>query len=129
VGKGALAPCPPFKSIGRDGGHASLCPPYEVSIRVSHTFIAEMIGRIGKAKRGHPLLSERSGNILQITTPIGRKKTTFDEAMKTAMRPIRNARDFPMLLRIKVNVVDMTLKVVVANGVLPIAALPDAFLP
>src|SRR5438067_8656910 len=28
AGKGALASCPPF-CLGRVGGHASLCPPYE----------------------------------------------------------------------------------------------------
>jgi NAD(P)-dependent dehydrogenase (short-subunit alcohol dehydrogenase family) len=31
VGKGALAPCPPFLApLSMDGGHASLCPPYEL---------------------------------------------------------------------------------------------------
>jgi hypothetical protein len=32
VGKGTLAPCPPsIRVIDRNGGHASLCPPYEVT--------------------------------------------------------------------------------------------------
>ena len=29
VGKGALAPCPPRQRAYQDGGHASLCPPYQ----------------------------------------------------------------------------------------------------
>ena len=45
------------------------------------------------------------------------------------MRPIRYARDMSMLQRIEMNVVDMALQIgVVANGVLPIATLPDALL-
>jgi len=31
VGKGALAPCPPFYFPRQDGGHAALCPPYAAS--------------------------------------------------------------------------------------------------
>ena len=46
------------------------------------------------------------------------------------MRPIAYARDVSVLHRIKVNVVNMTFEIrVVANGVLPIAALPDALFP
>jgi hypothetical protein len=75
---------------------------------------------VGKAKRAHPSLSERSGDILQITAPIGRKQPTFDEAMKTAVPPIHNARDFAVLHWIEVNVIDVAFEVgVVANGVLP----------
>ncbi|HEV7601154.1 MAG TPA: hypothetical protein VGO49_13010 [Bradyrhizobium sp.] len=50
--------------------------------------------------------------------------------MKAAVRPIQNAPDVSVLHRIEVNVVDMALEIgIVANGVLPIAALPDAFFP
>src|SRR6478672_192446 len=32
-GKGALAPCPPFFFQSHEnGGHASLCPPYEINL-------------------------------------------------------------------------------------------------
>src|SRR3954462_13673532 len=39
VGKGALAPCPPIRTLALDGGHAALCPPYE-TIKKSHCVIA-----------------------------------------------------------------------------------------
>ena len=43
------------------------------------------------------------------------------------MRPIPDPRQQPVLDRVDVDVVDMTSEVVlVANGVLPIAPLPDA---
>jgi hypothetical protein len=33
VGKGALAPCPPcISKFDGNGGHASLCPPYDYVI-------------------------------------------------------------------------------------------------
>jgi hypothetical protein len=80
---------------------------------------------VGKAKRAHLSLSERSGDLLQITAPVGRKKPTFDETMKAAVRPIGDPRDFRVLHRIEVNVIDVAFKVgVVANGVLPKATLP-----
>src|SRR5258708_26265631 len=37
VGKGALAPCPPFLSGDGFGGHASLCPPYDRYDRSPYT--------------------------------------------------------------------------------------------
>ena len=48
--------------------------------------------------------------------------------MKTAVRPIADARDKAVPDRIVVNVVDMPREIViVANDVLPVAPLPDAF--
>lgn len=50
--------------------------------------------------------------------------------MKTAMRPVGYAGDVPVLHGIEMNVIDMSFEIrFVAYGVLPIAALPDAFLP
>ena len=50
--------------------------------------------------------------------------------MKTAMWPIGYARDMSMFHRIEMNVIDMAFKIGVgANGMLPIAALPDSFFP
>ena len=45
------------------------------------------------------------------------------------MRPIGDARDVPMLHRIEMDIIDMALKIrVIANGMFPIAPLPDTFL-
>ena len=45
------------------------------------------------------------------------------------MRPIDHARNMSMLYRIEVNVIDMPIEIgFVADGMLPITALPDSFL-
>jgi hypothetical protein len=67
-------------------------------------------------------------DIPHVASPIRCKQTAFDITMEAAMRPIRNPRDVSMLYRIEMNVIDVTFKIrVVTNGVLPVAALPDAF--
>jgi hypothetical protein len=67
-------------------------------------------------------------NILHVPTPIGSKQFAFDIAMEAAVGPVRYARDVSMLHWIEMNVVDVALKIrVIANCVLPIAALPNAF--
>jgi hypothetical protein len=43
---------------------------------------------VGKAKRAHHSLPERTGNIPEITAPVGREKAAFDEAMKAAVGPV-----------------------------------------
>ena len=49
-------------------------------------------------------------------------------AVKTAERPISRARHQPMFRRIVMDVINMPLEIgIITNGVLPIAALPDAF--
>src|SRR5712671_2285362 len=49
--------------------------------------------------------------------------------MKAAVRPVDNTRDMSVLDRIEVDVVDIALQIgIIANGVLPIATLPDALL-
>jgi hypothetical protein len=48
--------------------------------------------------------------------------------MKAAVRPVHDPRHVSVLQGIEVNVVDVTFEIgLIANGVLPIAALPDAF--
>jgi hypothetical protein len=85
---------------------------------------------VGKAKRAHRLLAERPLYLLHIASPIRRKQTAFDITTKAAMRPIGHARNVSVLHRIEVDVIDMTLKIrIIANGVLPVPALPDAFFP
>src|ERR1700744_2864912 len=85
--------------------------------------------RVGKAKRAHHSLSERTTDILQVSAPIGDKNPTFDEAMKAAVRPVHDTGDSSMLHRIEVNVVDVTFEIgIIANSMLPIATLPDTFL-
>ena len=50
--------------------------------------------------------------------------------MKAAMRPIGYAHDVSVLHRIEMNVINMAFEIrVIANRVLPIAALPNAFFP
>ena len=48
--------------------------------------------------------------------------------MEAAMRPINDPRDVPVLHGIEMDVVDMPFEIgVISDGVLPVAALPDAF--
>src|SRR5438067_1001224 len=87
--------------------------------------------RVGKgALRAVPTtsLTKRTRNILHIPTPVRNQFASFDITMKTAVWPIRDSGDVPVLHGIEVNVVDMPFKVrFIAYSVLPIAALPDAF--
>ena len=50
--------------------------------------------------------------------------------MEATVWPIRYARHVPMFYWIEMNVIDMALEIrIIANDVLPIAALPNAFFP
>ena len=87
------------------------------------------MGKGAPSRRAHHSLSKCTLNVVHISTPVGGKQATFDEAMKAAMRPVCDAFDATILDGIKVNVIDMTLEVcVVANRVLPIATLPNTLL-
>jgi hypothetical protein len=67
-------------------------------------------------------------NIPHVTFPIRREQTSFDVTVKAAMWPIGYARNVSVLHRIEMNIIDMAFKVrVIANSVLPIPTLPDAF--
>ena len=83
---------------------------------------------MGKAKRAHHLLAERTLNVAKIATPVWREQSAFNKAMEAAVRPIGRVPDVVVLHRVVVNIVDMSFKVViVANCVLPVSSLPDAF--
>jgi hypothetical protein len=83
---------------------------------------------VGKAKRAHHSLSERSRNIFQVAAPIGCEQPMSDKTMKAAMRPVYDTRGASMLHWIEVDIVDMALEIcVIADCMLPIATLPDAF--
>jgi hypothetical protein len=59
--------------------------------------------------------------------PIPRQHSTSDIAVKAAMRPIANLKCMSVLHGIEVNIVDMALQIgIVANGMLPIATLPNS---
>src|SRR5712691_7960124 len=62
-------------------------------------------------------------------TPIDRQVATCNVAMEAAIRPIADASHQAMLDRIVVNIVDVTLQIgLIADHVLPLAALPNAFI-
>src|SRR3954464_2190653 len=86
---------------------AGFCPPY-ASARKS--------------------FAERSVNVAHVASPIRRKQALPDVSMKAAVRPIGNARHVAMLDRVEMDVIDVPGEIcVAANGVLPIAPLPDPF--
>ena len=67
---------------------------------------------------------------MHVTSRILCEQTALNIAMEAAMRPIDCPSDVAVLDRIEVNVVDMALQIgVISNCVLPVASLPDAFLP
>ncbi len=82
-----------------------------------------------RQQRAHLSLSERSADFLHVSTPIHFEQSSLDKAMKTAVRPICNARDMPVFDGIELNVIDVSLKIgLIADRVLPIAPLPNSFL-
>jgi hypothetical protein len=80
-------------------------------------------------RRAHRSLPKRPLNFFHVAAPVCGKRPTLDIAMKAAMRPVDNTRDMSVLDRIEMDIVDMALQIgIIANGVLPIATLPDALL-
>ena len=74
-------------------------------------------------------LAELPRDVSHISSPIHGKVALLDVAMKAAESPVVHARDKAVLHGIEVNVINMPFQIrVVANCVLPIAALPDALL-
>src|SRR4051794_13372334 len=68
---------------------------------------------------------ERSLNFPDVTAPIGRKQTSVDVAVEAAIGPIGYPADVAMFHGIEMNIVGVAFQVVViADGVLPVAALP-----
>ena len=83
---------------------------------------------MGKAKRAHHLFAERTLNVAKISSPVLGEQSSFNEAVKATVRPIGYARDVAVFHWIEMNIVDMPLEIlIVANSVLPVSALPNAF--
>src|SRR5262245_37802822 len=75
------------------------------------------------------LFSKLTCHLSRIATPVDRHVATCNVAMKAAIGPIADASHQAMLDRIVVNVVNVTFEVgVVADHMLPIAPLPNAFI-
>ena len=73
-----------------------------------------------------PLFAEVAVRRHGITTPIQRQDTLIDIAVEAAVRPVCGPGDEAMLDGIVVNVIDMPIEIgAVADGVLPITALPE----
>src|SRR5256885_17082196 len=73
--------------------------------------------------------TKRAWNILQVSTPICNEHASLDVAMEAAVRPIGDPSDVTVLHWIEMDVIDVPREIrFIANGVLPIATLPDAFL-
>jgi hypothetical protein len=80
--------------------------------------------------RGSRSFSKSARDVTHAPTPISGQNSPRDITMEAAVRPVANLRDMPMLDGIEMNVVDVSLQVgIVANGVLPIPALPNSPLP
>src|SRR3954447_26737638 len=76
-----------------------------------------------------PLFAERSAHVPHVAAPILGQFSARYVSMKARMRPIAYARNKPMLHRIEMDVVDVPRQIcVVADRVLPVAALPNPFL-
>ena len=81
------------------------------------------------SRRAHRSLPKPPLNFFHVAAPVCGKQPTLDIAMKAAMRPVDNTRDMSVLDRIEMDIVDMALQIgIIANGVLPIATLPDTLL-
>jgi hypothetical protein len=63
--------------------------------------------------------------LTDVASPILRKQSLPHKSMKRGKRPIANARDKPVLDRIEMNVIDVSLEIArVADGMFPEATLP-----
>jgi hypothetical protein len=78
----------------------------------------------------HPLsFAEVSGDVADIAAPILRQQPACNVVMEAAVRPVACPRNVAVFDGIEMNVVDMAREVfVIADGVLPVAALPNSFL-
>ena len=66
-------------------------------------------------------------DVANIATPVGRQQPARDITVKAAIGPVADPGGLSMLCRIAMNVIDMSSEVrVVADGVLPVAALPNS---
>jgi len=77
-------------------------------------------------RRAHAsLFAKPTLDITCFTTPIGWQNATCDISMETTVWPVADTFDMPVLDRIKMDIVHMTLKIrITADDVLPITTLP-----
>src|SRR5947209_8482744 len=80
-----------------------------------------------RGRRAHARsFTKLTADITYVAAPICRQDATLHVGMKTAVRPVGNARNEAVLYRIEMDVVDVPFEIlVVANGMLPVAALPN----
>ena len=72
--------------------------------------------------------AEASKQFLRLSCPIGRQDALLNIPVETAERPIGDSRHEPVLHGVVMDVIDVPLKIgVVADRMLPVPALPDAF--
>ena len=92
----------------------------------SFSFSKRRVGK-GAKRRAHALLTKASEQFARLPRPVTRQYTLRNQAMETAERPVGDATHQPVLHRVVMDVIDVPFEIrVVADGVLPIAALPDA---
>ena len=93
--------------------------------------------RVGKAKRAHAAATPDSTPLPgiphdlagRIACPVQRQPSALHNPVKAGLRPILHSTHQPVLDRVEMDVIHMTLQIiVVANLMLPVATLPDAFL-
>src|SRR5580704_895298 len=83
VGKGALAPCPPFKLGASHGGHAALCPPYGPLVWGLQNESPTL--RTGRHRRGasvQPLLLADSDGAGALLDPVALHREADDRAAR-----------------------------------------------
>ena len=107
---------------------AQRIPPHDIQSCSTGQFAP---GRWNLLRKFHPvgILGIASHRSLTSRLPIRFTSPAFNIVAKTRMRPIDGSRRQPMLDRIEMNIVHVSLQVVlVANLVFPIPALPDSTL-
>ena len=72
--------------------------------------------------------TKRTRDILHVPAAIRNELASFDIAMKLLCGQSTTRVTMPVLHGVEMNVIDMSLEIgFIANGMLPIAALPDPF--
>jgi hypothetical protein len=73
-------------------------------------------------------LTKASGQFGDVSCPIAGQYALRNIAVETTERLVSHTRHQPMFHRIVMDVINVPLEIgIITNGVLPIAALPDAF--
>ena len=82
-------------------------------MRRAHHLSGSALGMVGTLRFAHPKKSfaKRTRNILHVPAPIGNELASLHIAMKTAMRPVGDLGDVPVLHGIEMNVIDMPFEI------------------